>query len=119
MATRPTNQDPGMAQRLEPSAAIDRRAFLARAGAGLGLLALGDLLGAASTGAPGPVLHLPAKATSVIWLYMHGGPSAIDTFDPKPEVTRRDGKRLGSDLETFGGKPGPLLRSPFAFSRHG
>ena len=41
-------------------------------------------------------LHHPAKATSVIFLYMDGGPSQVDTFDPKPMLARYDGKEPGS-----------------------
>lgn len=98
---------------------IDRRSFLARAGAGLGLLALGDLLSAEQPAAVANGLHHPAKAKAVIWLYMHGGPSAMDTFDPKPELAKRNGQKLGSDIETFGGNVGPLFKSPFSFAQHG
>ncbi len=98
---------------------FDRRSFLARAGAGLGLLALGDALSAAQPAAAASGLHHAGKAKAVIWLYMHGGPSAMDTFDPKPELTKRHGQKLGVDLETFGGESGPLFKSPFAFAQHG
>jgi hypothetical protein len=83
----------------------NRRDFLKKAGAGCGLLALADLfqgdglLAAESTGnALDPMTprrsHLPAKARSVIWLFMEGGPSSVDLFDPKPELTKRDGQRI-------------------------
>ncbi len=61
---------------------------------------------------------LLARAKSVIWLYMEGGPSGIDLFDPKPALDRSHGKRL-SGVETFFGSPGPLMRSPYKFKRHG
>src|SRR3954469_19467367 len=104
-----------------------RREFLARAGAGLGLCALADLLctpaGAADDGrppsdplAPRPP-HFAPKATSVIWLFMEGAPSAVDLFDPKPELDKNHGKRVGIDV--FNGNPGPLMRSPFAFRQYG
>ncbi len=103
----------------------DRRQFLQRAGAGLGMLALADLLGdresragdePADPLAPKPT-HIPARAKSVIWLMMEGGPSAVDLFDPKPELDRQDGKRI--DIDVFNGNPGPLMKSPFGFRRHG
>jgi Protein of unknown function (DUF1501) len=103
-----------------------RREFLARAGGGLGLLALADLLqspaGAAdepqgSTAYPPRPPHFTPKAKSVIWLFMEGAPSAVDLFDPKPELDRSNGKRISIDV--FNGNPGPLMKSPFAFRRCG
>ncbi len=106
-----------------------RRDFLARAGAGFGMLALADLLrgNAVPSGEPDPVRdlhplaprlpHRPGRAKAVIWLFMEGAPSSVDLFDPKPELTRRDGQRI--DIDVFNGSPGPLMKSPFAFSRHG
>src|SRR5215213_4204923 len=98
-----------------------RREFLARAGAGLGLCALADLICApASAGederASGDPLaprlsHFASKATSVIWLFMEGAPSAVDLFDPKPELDRNHGKKMAIDV--FNGNPGPLMKSPF------
>ncbi len=66
--------------------------------------------------APRPA-HFPAKAKSVIWLFMEGAPSAVDMFDPKPELTKRDGKRI--EIDVFNGNPGPLMKSPFNFKQHG
>ena len=104
-----------------------RRQFLARAGGGLGLLALADLLrdpaGAAedepraSTAYPPRAPHFAPRAKSVIWLFMEGAPSAVDLFDPKPELDRSHGKRIAIDV--FNGNPGPLMKSPFAFQRYG
>src|SRR4029078_2357456 len=81
-----------------------RREFLARAGGGLGLLALADLLqasepGASATGAANNPLapkkpHYAAKAKSVIWLFMNGGPSHVDSWDYKPELIKRDARPL-------------------------
>ncbi|MEI8379049.1 MAG: DUF1501 domain-containing protein [Planctomycetota bacterium] len=105
---------------------INRRHFLERAGAGFGsvalthLLASQGLLGAESTSAI-PLTsrdgHFPAKAKSVIWLFMEGAPSAVDTFDPKPELTKRDGQKI--QIDVFNGNPGPLMKSPFAFKQFG
>lgn len=61
--------------------------------------------------------HFPAKAKAVIWLFMEGAPSAVDMFDPKPELARRDGQTTG--IKAFFGNPGPLMKSPFSFKRYG
>ena len=107
--------------------ASSRRDFLKRAGAGFGMLALAGLmdqeklLGEEETYrsplAPKPG-HLPAKAKSIIWLFMEGGPSGVDLFDPKPELTRRHGQRV-VDIQTHFGNPGPLLKSPYSFKQYG
>jgi hypothetical protein len=117
-----------------------RRDFLKRGGNGFGLLALSALLdgllvrpaGAApsipslTTPPTNPLLprvsHFPARAKSVIWLFMNGGPSQVDTFDYKPELEKRDGQDLaGFDKQTgfFANAVGGLMKSPFKFSRHG
>src|SRR5438552_12958804 len=81
-----------------------RRELLARAGAGFGALAMAYLLGesrASAADKPSPLSplaprppHYRATAKSIIFLFMEGGPSAIDMFDPKPELTRLSGKPL-------------------------
>jgi hypothetical protein len=129
---------------LAPGSPFSRRQLLAQAGGGAGLLALATLLadqgllvggasaaeGAAGGSAADPRLnplapkksHFPAKAKSVIWLFMNGGPSQVDTWDYKPELERRDGQELeGFDKNTgfFTAQVGPVMKSPFAFARHG
>src|SRR6266581_629043 len=83
-----------------------RRSFLAQAGGGFGALALASLLSdenaaaATSPSADGPkVPHFTPRVKRVIWLFMHGGPSHVDLFDPKPELTRLAGQPLP---ESFG-----------------
>lgn len=64
----------------------------------------------------------PGRAKAVIWLFMNGGPSQVDTFDYKPELIRMDGKKLdGFDNKTgfFQDAVGPLMKSPFAWKQHG
>lgn len=107
---------------------FNRRQLLSKAGAGLGMLALADLLesqkglaaepasNAANPLAP-RISHFPAKAKAVIWLFMEGAPSAVDLFDPKPELTKRHGQKF--EIDVFNGNPGPLMRSPFAFKQYG
>jgi len=124
-------------------AMFSRRQLLAQAGGGAGLLALSALLAdqgflarsaataeSAGGSAADPRLnplapkksHFPAKAKSVIWLFMNGGPSQVDTWDHKPELEKRDGKELeGFDKNTgfFTAQVGPVMKSPFQFARHG
>jgi hypothetical protein len=111
---------------------LSRREFFRRAGCGLGALALASLLDGqgllAAEGekrfnplAPRPP-HFAGKAKSVIWLFMNGGPSQVDTWDYKPQLARLDGKELkGFDNKTgfFANEVGPLMKSPFQWRRHG
>jgi hypothetical protein len=115
-----------------PPSYSSRREFLRRAGNGFGVVALAGLLdqekllgGPVPAGrnalAPRPG-HFPARAKSVIWLFMNGGPSHVDTWDYKPELARRDGQALqGFDASTgfFADQVGPIMQSPFRFRRHG
>jgi len=111
---------------------INRRAFLSRAAGGLGGLALAHLLASEGRGgageriqAPHPLApkppHHPPRARSVICLFQHGGPSQMDLFDPKPELSRWHGKDYPhGDLEVhFDKQAGKLLESPFRFQQHG
>jgi hypothetical protein len=113
-------------------ARFTRRDFLRRTGSGCGLMALATLLsdqgllGAADTAASNPMLphpgHFNAKAKSVIWLFMNGGQSQVDTWDYKPELAKRDGKEFeGFDKNTgfFTNQVGPLMKSPFEFKQYG
>src|SRR5260370_5281421 len=78
---------------------MTRRELLCKAGCGFGAVALSSLLEAATTNPLAPKAPpLPAKAKSVIYLFMHGGASHVDTFDPKPELTRRSGQPLSVEL---------------------
>jgi uncharacterized protein DUF1501 len=96
----------------------NRREFLKKAGAGFGMLALADLLRANVSDPMAPrTPHFAPKAKSIIWLFMEGGPSGVDIFDPKPELTKRDGQRI--DIDVFFGNPGPLMKSPFSFEQYG
>jgi hypothetical protein len=111
-----------------------RREFLRRAGMGLGTLALAGLLDrqgflgaeASDERSLHPLAprsgHFPGTAHAVIWLFINGGPSHVDTWDYKPELERRDGQELpGFDRNTgfFTDQVGPLMKSPFRFRRHG
>jgi hypothetical protein len=106
-----------------------RRDFLKRCGMGMGALALTNLMGQAgmlqadevpgATGALAPKKpHFPGKAKRVIHLFMNGGPSHVDTFDPKPSLTKMHGKPLPLDLKTER-KTGAAFMSPFKFQKYG
>jgi hypothetical protein len=112
-----------------PPVYTSRRDFLRRVGNGFGLVALTGLLHQerllgvtpANPLAPRPA-HFPARAKSVIWLFINGGPSHVDTWDYKPELARRDGRELaGFDRNTgfFTDQVGPVMKSPFRFRQHG
>jgi hypothetical protein len=122
---------------ISEQAILSRRNLLARAGGGAGLLALSALLadeGLLSRSAQGatndPSLnplaprrpHFAGKTKSVIWLFMNGGPSQVDTWEYKPTLEKMDGKPLeGFDKNTgfFTGQVGPVMKSPFQFAQHG
>jgi hypothetical protein len=98
-----------------------RREFFARAGSGLGAIALGSML---AEGAETPKkTHFPAKAKSVIWLFMEGGPSHLDLFDPKPELNRLAGKPMpasfGKLVTAMGTANNTLMASPRTWKQHG
>src|SRR5262249_55543464 len=108
-----------------PRSSLSRRDFLWEAG-GLGGVALAWLLhqeglaAPASPYAPRPA-HFPAKAKRDIQVFACGGVSHVDTFDYKPDLAKHDGEELTGKgkIDTFFGKPGRLMKSPFAFRRHG
>src|SRR6185295_1383296 len=106
---------------------ISRRELLRRTGMGFGALGLAHVLegaglletAAAGTSAPGTKLpHFRAKAKHVIHLFMNGGPSHVDTFDTKPELTARHGQELPINLPTER-KTGAAYASPFKFQKYG
>lgn len=75
---------------------FSRREWLRNSSAGFGLLALRGLLADPAYGAePSPKPHHPARAKSVIFCFMDGGPSHVDTFDPKPALATHSGKPIG------------------------
>jgi hypothetical protein len=118
--------------------AINRRTFLRQSAAGIGMAALGSLLGQAGFGATSasplfsaeglPSLpHFPAKAKRVIYLFQAGAPSQMDLFDYKPQLEAKRGEelpdtiRMGQRLTgmTSGQANFPVAPSIFKFDRHG
>jgi len=129
-------------QQAVPAVGWTRRELFERAGMGLGLVGLAGLLhrqgllGAAraanADASPrgGPLAtrptHFPARARSVIWLFINGGPSQVDTWDYKPELAKWDGRELSEFDESFSkftgffaDAVGQVMKSPFTFQRQG
>jgi hypothetical protein len=99
-----------------------RRELLRRSGAGFGLVALAGTLAragglAGAGGSPGLRTHFPPRARRVIFLFMNGGPSHVDTFDPKPALKTHEGQEPEDGRNRK--KSGGFLPSPFAFRAHG
>jgi hypothetical protein len=104
---------------------FSRREMLCRAGTGLGVLGLAALCAEeqSAKAAVDPLAprkpHFKAKARQVVHLFMNGGPSQVDTFDPKPMLERYHGKPLkGPNLRTER-KTAGALRSPYPFKKYG
>ncbi len=101
-----------------------RREFLWQIGGGFAGLALADVmtseaLAASPLAAKAP--HFPAKAKHCVFLFMNGGPSQVDTFDPKPALKKFHGMPYTGDSKvgSNGRAIGHLMQSPFEFSMHG
>ena len=97
---------------------LTRRQMLSRIGTGLGTLGLADLLGGrAQVASAGP--HFGPRAKRVIHFFLNGGPSHVDTFDPKPALAKYAGQPLPGEYLRTERKTGAAFPSPFKFSRHG
>ncbi len=112
---------------------LSRRDMLTRCGTGLGMLALAGVMaddahaeeqGADAPRSPGidPLApkkpHFPAKAKHVVHFFMNGGPSHVDTFDPKPMLAKHHGKPVPNTLRTER-KTGAAMKSPYRFKKFG
>ena len=111
---------------------LDRRSFLWQSGGGLGGIALAHLLGVDGLLAAGPSevvrerprhggLHHPARAKRVVQLFMSGAASQVDTFDYKPALIARNGRKFdpGGKVELFQSSPGAVMASPWSWKQHG
>src|SRR5262245_11455387 len=101
---------------------LSRREMLHRVGTGMGVLGLGALL-ADEASAANPLApkgsHFRPRAKRVIHLFMNGGPSQVDTFDPKPSLVKYSGQQPPSGIKRTERKTGGLMPSPFKFAKHG
>lgn len=103
-----------------------RRDFLNRCGMGFGALGLGATLGQGALASSGEAIttlterspHFQAKAKRVIHIFANGGPSQVDTFDPKPMLTKWHGRKLPNKLKTER-ITGAAFASPFEYRRYG
>jgi hypothetical protein len=112
-----------------PDPPLTRREMLARSGLGFGMLGLAGVLAAdgmlvsqaeAAGGALAPKhSHHPPKARQVVHLFMNGGPSQVDTFDPKPLLDKYHGQPLPTANLRTERKTGAAMRSPFKFAKYG
>ena len=108
-------------------ALVSRRSLLRQAAVGFGSLALASLLAEDSPADQSPanplaakLPHFPARARRIIFLFMKGGPSHVDTFDPKPLLTRDSGQPLPfAKPRVQFASTGNLLASPWKFNQHG
>jgi hypothetical protein len=105
---------------------FSRREALLRSGTGFGSLALASLVTNESNASgenTDPLApkksHYPSKAKHVVHLFMNGGPSQVDTFDPKPMLDKYHGKPLPETNLRTERKTGAAMRSPFKFKKHG
>ena len=105
---------------------LSRREALLRSGTGFGSLALAGLMAnesKAEVEKSDPLApkksHYPSKAKHVVHLFMNGGPSQVDTFDPKPMLDKYHGKPLPETNLRTERKTGAAMRSPFKFKKHG
>jgi hypothetical protein len=108
---------------------LTRREALCRMGSGFGMLAFASLVGESLSAADAVQrtgarklaegLHHPARAKHVIFLFMNGGLSQVDSFDPKPMLDKYHGQPLPGGTVATERKTGALMKSPFTFKRYG
>ena len=139
MRQRNTQPLSGLGPAVGSQPSLTRRALFSRIGGGFGTLGLAGVLADAGMLVPamasppravqnseGAVLnhplasrppHFPARAKRVIFLFMNGGPSHVDTFDPKPALVRYQGQSPPAKLVTGRTKVGKVMPSPFSARR--
>ena len=108
---------------INPSDLFSRRDLLRSTGTGLGLLALPAVLQAEGAASPNPLAvrspHFAPRAKHLVHIYLNGGPSQVDTWDPKTELTKWGGKKLPLGNLTTERETGVALASPFQFAQYG
>src|SRR5262245_20612758 len=102
---------------------LSRRDLFRRVGTGVGALGLAGVLADRARATPSNPLapkspHFAPKAKHIIHLFMNGGPSQVDTFDPKPALEKYHGQ-LPENAKGMSRRNTTLMRSPFKFAKHG
>src|SRR5690349_1163239 len=120
-----------MSERTPSPSLLSRREFLLRSGMGMGALGLASVIGAQGLWTPNAVgadatnplaphaPHFAPKAKRVIHFFLNGGPSHVDTFDPKPALAKYAGQALPGEYVRTERKTGAAFPSPFKFQRYG
>jgi hypothetical protein len=100
---------------------MTRRDYLRTMGTGFGMIGFANLMHATASTAPlaPKAPHFPAKAKRVIFLFLNGGPSQVDTFDPKPMLAKYSHQPMPTGNLKTERKTGNLLPSPFTFRKYG
>ena len=98
---------------------MNRRDALLRMTNGFGAIGLAQLLQAESASLAPKSPHFAPKAKQVIFLFLNGGPSQVDTFDPKPSLAKYHGQPMPGDYKAAKRERGTVMRSPFAFKKYG
>jgi hypothetical protein len=110
--------------RFPPFQPLTRRTMLQRSAAGFGWLAAQAMLGKTEAAVDNPLAprapHHPPRAKRIVFIFMKGGPSHVDTFDPKPLLTRDDGGKYPfTEPRIKFAATGKLMKSPWKFAQHG
>jgi len=98
---------------------VTRRQALSMIGGGFGLVAFSNMLNSSLAQAAAQAPHFKPRAKRIIFLFMNGGVSHVDTFDPKPMLEKYDGKPMPGPQVLTQRKTGNLMKSPFKFQKYG
>ena len=98
---------------------MTRRHLLKTTGTGFGMIGLANLIAADAASLNPKTPHHAAKAKQVVFLFLNGAPSQVDTFDPKPALAKYHGQPIPGDYPKAKQERGTLMQSPFAFKRYG
>jgi hypothetical protein len=98
---------------------MNRREALVRMTNGFGAIGLAGLLQAEQASLAPKTPHFAPKAKQVVFLFLNGGPSQVDTFDPKPSLAKYHGKEMPGDFKAAKQERGTVMQSPFGFKKYG
>src|SRR5207244_12756471 len=98
---------------------VTRRQALSMIGGGFGLVAFSNMLNTSLARAAAQRTHFKPRAKRIIFLFMNGGVSHVDTFDPKPMLEKSDGRPMRGPQVLTQRKTGNLMKSTFTFKKYG